>query len=260
MITIVLLSTNLPSIVTHYFSSNKKILLRTSAMSSKTGFDLTKYNKINGRTINIINGYIRKNQALFPRHITFYTIPFLVNQICAIFYFIPNDKWNTSFIDERFEFHGDTVKILDKGYNHIYLTNIVEFGTHHWKFKLSRYHPVHFSYRIGIFKVKEGQQKYFDQVVGQINTVYAMNLERCSINIHDHTDEWEQHETMKAKQGDIVDMYLNLETLQLQFVLNGEKCHDSITVDKCKYVGVAHMYETGDCIQLLTYDDEKSIF
>eukprot|EP01083_Nonionella_stella_P098993 278452_1 len=62
---------------------------------------LEKYEFVDQRTRDLVNGYIRMNQMLFDENKSCFNIDFGINKICAIFLFIGTDKectWNNESV------------------------------------------------------------------------------------------------------------------------------------------------------------------
>lgn len=141
---------------------------------------------------------------------------------------------------------------LETEYRPIPLMNIVSDGHHHWRFNISNYNDRSgCTFQVGIWKSNEPVRDYW---LGYYpNTTYALSIKDTVIN-HATSSGSQQHGNIQCKTNDIIDIYLDLNLYELQFVVNAKKCGPVIKVDDTSYKAVAQIYRRDDALQFISYD------
>ena len=218
------------------------------------------YKHIDVKIKSLLNGYIRGVQLTLP-HDTYHNIPPLINNICALFYYL-TDKWDKNRIGSMYEINGNKVKVakqLPETYMHqsTFLENIVYSNKHHWKFKISVYNDSWYIV-IGIIKNTANTGEMINTLLGgSANTAYGMDVVYNEINVHEANNDWSKANAIKCKESDIVDMYLDLDKLELSIAINDihyGKTHD---IDGgCGYSAAVTIKDMGNEIELVAYDNQ----
>eukprot|EP01084_Bolivina_argentea_P079141 143610_1 len=106
--------------------------------TSHAPFDLKKYQMINIQSKDLVNGYIRNIQSLFPSDISYYNIPLTVNYISTLYYVIIFEQLITEY--ETFE---QLLQVVNDNKLHKDLTSycIAKNDSALWKVVLSENNP-----------------------------------------------------------------------------------------------------------------------
>ena len=133
------------------------------------------------------------------------------------------------------------------------LSKIVSTGMHCWKFKIIKVHPSGYTFIIGVWNTKysiDVNHTMFTEATE--NKMYGWNGSNALASIG---TEYSQHSYgKKHKDGDIVEMILDLHKWELRYTLNGKDygaCWSNI--DQSTYKAMVHMYKDGDSVQILSY-------
>ena len=227
--------------------------------------DVTNYKHIHQSTKDLINGFIRGFEALFSNEHSAFNIPVSINYICALFYYL-TDEWNKDRMARKYEISDDKLTLSSTGKEGgsdetcACLTAIARSGQNHWKFKIDKWpHPGTYDYVvIGVIK----ENANFDKVIskwlgGIVNTTYCWDMASTELNVHnsDDSDTWIAGYGVKGKEGDIIDMYLDLDKYELSFAVNGKNYGKSHDVDKeYGYIGIVSFRYADYQMTLLSYD------
>eukprot|EP01084_Bolivina_argentea_P305895 528481_1 len=194
----------------------------------------------------LIDGYVKTQQ-----------IPTEIIQLLFTFYFIKLE-WDPNYKHDKYEIKGNIITSTGDGASSAFLPNTISSGKHHWKFKILMKRK--WSFHFGIFKVKKGLIKaltsYFFH---QKNSAYAFEASNAMINkpkriyYSNITSSTGEHYGTCCIQNDIVDMYVDFDTLELSFAVNETYLGKSHTIEACEYRAVISIY-TINAIQLLLYD------
>ena len=130
-----------------------------------TTLDLTSFIHIPQREKDLINGFIREIQKIFPEDVPFYNIPISINKICGVFYQLYNDKWDKKYIgvNHRLSQDGYRIEHIKSYQNTSYGSLIVKSpGIYRWGFKL--HHTCHltkdnyWAVVLGVWKTKSAEE------------------------------------------------------------------------------------------------------
>ena len=222
-----------------------------------SSLNVADYKYIDIKIKDLVNGYIRGIQEILSND-TYHNIPPLINTICALFYNLA-DEWSRNDVASQYEINGNKLKISNesaKGVHHqsAYLTNTVHSGKHHWRFKLSVYKG---SFYVVIGIIKDTAERMVDKLLGQkANTAYAMDVAYNEINNHKSDNQWQKGNAVQCKEGDIIDMYLDLDKLELSFGVNDKHYGKTHDIDgDCGYSAGVTFKTNGNEIEFITYDN-----
>ena len=223
---------------------------------------LDKLNKINNKTKYTVYGFISESQLLLSfKENTFYIIPELVTYICLSYYYI-GDKWDPKAMSRKIELNDETntVKQKDHGSACVYLTNIVESGTHHWKFKIIRYNPGNVGWytTIGVHIVPQNEKDKLEcesYISSGGNCAYGFcTSTNRVINFDTGMVDNSKYYGKLVQTGDIVDMHLDLNKYILRYAANDKDygiAYDDIL--PCIYRACTDFCTIGDSVSLLEY-------
>ena len=227
-------------------------------LNMNTSLDLTEYKNLDQRTKDLVSGYIRNEERQL-----IIDIPKLINYICALFYSF-KDEWNKKQTSSRYLISDDKVTIqnMTDVFDHqmAFLTNVARMGQHHWKFKINEW--LKYYIIIGIVKYekiddliqKSGKGDYLGV---EPDVAYCLDIEAAELNIHNMSDGWNQDDEygVCCKEGDVIDMYLDLDKLELSFAINDTYYGKAFDIDSgFGYVAAASYGQDTNKITLLTYD------
>ena len=105
-------------------------------MTENSEFKLDDIKRINQKTKDIVNGYLRVCQQLLPyKENTFYVIPMLINNICTLYY-KTYDEWDINAIGTDCILEKDRITIKNTspsgGSISALLTNIISSDKYEW--------------------------------------------------------------------------------------------------------------------------------
>ena len=193
--------------------------------------DLQRYSKIDKKTRTLIDAFIRPIKQLFDTNNAYYDIPSCINQLCALFYMYPFDKWDIDAISDRFVIDGDVLsyeKTSIYGAATAFMSNIIEHGKYEWKFRLNKYDGT--GVIIGVWNIND-QPKIDDALntwIGRDKNTssYVYDWRNTQIN-NDGIHEKIPIRAMKGygqrpKKGSVIEMCLDLNVGSLSFKIDGE--------------------------------------
>ena len=222
-----------------------------------TALDLSEYKEIEQRTKDLISGYIRAaEKESFPSNESRYNIPISINYICALFYYI-KEKWNTDQIGEDYEIIDDTLKRKTNNLGSeqsALLTNIARSGMNHWKFKLTKFSSDGCYMDFGIVKENANFDKIAKTYLGEFpNTAYVWSVRSTELNDH-KSGSWpgNKHYGVRCNEDDVIDMYLDLDKLELSYAVNGKHHGKAFDVDSgYGYVGAVSLQSAGEVVLIV---------
>ena len=222
---------------------------------------LMRFEKIDQQCIDSVFGYIRNAQKLFinDKRI-YYTIPISINHICALYYASYFDKFYKWSIGKRMILSKNKLTIIQKktGFNSAFLTKIIDRGVYHWIFRLDVVSiPGVWSTTIGIFDSDEQD----DDDDYPINKRFLEGYEKgygwspCNAKlINTKTGICKKDDKdygIKCDQGDIIEMFVDMNKLELSYVVNGQDFGVAFKIRDSYYQAAINLFCTGDSITLL---------
>ena len=216
---------------------------------------LSKYKNIDQRTKDLISGYTRNAQT------TNINIPPLINYICALFYYV-TDKWNKQRTTQNCQISDDELTMQSINENTTaFLTQIAKSGQHHWKFKINEWASGYAEHLIiGIVKDIAIEKVIQDQWIGKReNTSYCLDVSLNELNIHNKYNAWQGGYANNCKEGDIIDMYLDLDELELSFSIDDIHYGKAFDIDSgYGYVAAVSVWRDGSKLTLVSYDCQSN--
>ena len=191
--------------------------------------DLSVFKNIPQRQKDLIYGYIRKIQAIFPKDNTYYNIPDSVNYICALFYHL-KDKWDPKYIGANHKLSNDGYSLtIGGGASSSYGTVIVKSPeVYRWKFKIHKA-PAnsHWNLVLGVWKIKSADKPVTDTHFtnstnnkGTFEWGYAVDLSYGNlIEVQGSYSNGPEYGS-RCKDGDVVEMVLDLKKFTLGYKIN----------------------------------------
>lgn len=215
---------------------------------------------IDQRTKDIVYGYSRCVQQSFPADNIFYTISELIIH-WILLYFHPQDAFDENHTHSTYRLNKDKLIVTKKKYSNegcLFLTRRAKKGIHTWQFKLVRIDPSLYTMTIGIWKTKyqldtstavravDKSHVYGWMLIDDANAYLVGESE----NKHDGNEKY----CKSCKQGDIVEMTLDLNEFQLKYSVNGKDYGVAFdNIEETEYVGAVSMYEERDSVEILSY-------
>mmetsp|Transcript_16999 Transcript_16999/g.27108 ORF Transcript_16999/g.27108 Transcript_16999/m.27108 type:complete len:232 (+) Transcript_16999:635-1330(+) len=214
----------------------------------------------------IVEGYMRRAQRLLPTYSVFYNIPDLVSHICAL-YFLMNDRFDEDTLGVRMRLNPNTQCITQafKGSNSAFLSNIVSSGFHMWRFKIVQCRrggkSSQWSATVGLWKVRKEDSDcdnlplntYFTNVAASARSksyAYAFGM---GVLIDARSgNPWSGREYgTKAKTGDVIEMYCDLDKRHIGFSVNGIDYGIAFENVSAPLRAVINLHDAQDSVQLL---------
>ena len=222
---------------------------------------LEEVKQINQRTKDLVYGYTAKVQNSFPSDIVFYTIPKSIIHWILLYFYI-GDEFDEENMHSTYTLNDDksaVTKNQSSNSGSLFLTRKARFGVHSWIFKLIKVDGSLFSMTIGIWKTKY-----------QIDTRYAVRSRMYNGKVYGWMlmDDAQTYLINDAKyefgltgdyakscgEGDIVEMILDLDKLQLRYKVNGNNYGIAFeNIEQTEYIAAVSMFKETDCIQLIAY-------
>ena len=219
--------------------------------------------RIDQGTKDLVNGYIKSLQSSLDEDSIYRSnIPEIIKYNCIVFASMVPDKWHETLKGERMEIvDGDCIEITadagDSKWNSAFLENIVSDGIHHWRFQVE-VQKVLLGMVIGIQQHddKSENEMYIvnHQWVGDTYSyAWVAGCGRLNKNGMASVSEgrYGQH---NVTAGDIIDMYLDFNKLELSYSMNEQYLGKAFKIQKGKYRAAIEMFSKGEKIRLLSYD------
>ena len=210
------------------------------------------YNEqVKSRNKSTINGYIREIEGKsFSNHSFYRNIPMIINYLCMKYYHQSKDRFHP-------ELHGKDVTVINENVikqkstggsiQSAFLSNIVTDGIHHWTFKMGK--VVHFlgicsnkdisKHTKALFYMKQPESFGLNLIIGCLRG-NAQNIpgQYCP----------------NCKEGDKVEMHLDLNQMELKFIINDKDYGKAFDIPSGEYrVGIC-LYRPIETVELIRYD------
>ena len=203
-------------------------------------------------TKDIVNGCIRDAQKLFPNDNAYYNIPPLVIYWCILFY--ARESFDSLNSSQNYEFIGNTrIKKLRDCYETVYLTRVANKGKHKWTFQLYKFDSRKFTTIIGLWKTKFEAKPTNDLTSSSIK-FYGLYVNDGNLtwNAYERASHW--YNAPRCSQGDIIEMTLDLDKLQISYKVNEKDCGVAFKdIESMEYKACLCVHFKGDTIDLLNY-------
>ena len=206
---------------------------------------------------NLTFGYIHEIQLMFSTDNPYYIMPIDIIYICAIYYDVI-DEFDPEYTPNTFKIEDNILTKLKDGKHSVMLKKELNGGCHHWKFLLLKYSQSNLTLSFGIFKTKQLTKDSINEYCGKTpNCAYIFNVGFYH-KLNDHNKKLVGFCLSKKRYGekcttnDIIDMYLDLDKLELSYAINGKNYGVAHNIDKCQYRACINMYANA-CIKLVSY-------
>ena len=209
---------------------------------------------IDQKVKDCVNGYIRQCQTLLPKENPYYNIPELVVYSIILFYYI-GDAFDPNYCSASYRLSNDNSTVLKtKGdYTNAFLTKIVSKGIHKWRFKINKMTTgmiigvwkAHIDKDVNLYLLYEKSGKYYGW------DMFNISRNRTPEEGAGGSINW----GVRCFTGDIVEMKLDLNKLQLSYFTNGKPQGIAFeNMEQCSYTVAMYMYYDQDSIELLSYE------
>ena len=165
---------------------------------------------------------------------------------------VAHDSWDPLYHGASVSIEGTviTMKKKQSGYESAFLSNTATEGRHHWRFRLEASHKsvtTKSGPRIfGVWRMDHEDNVDINQMV---NTHFTNNELVDPNSNQAHGKGFGD----KCKEGDVVEMVLDLEEGRLHYMLNGEEYGKPVVVATAHYKAAVSFYHKDDRIKLLEY-------
>ena len=209
----------------------------------------------------LVFGYIKTIQLLLNEKAIndkkiFYVIPQSIIDLCFNFYHILEEY------DTEFEFSGDDLTYSDdlsivttNASCSIFFKRIFNSGQHHWKFKLLE--APTFRVEIGIWKINSGEPKR-DWFTSTTQAGYSFSPKYGQLNNMESPTSFGDNYGERCNEKDIIDMYVDMNKLELSYSINGKYYGKAWDIERTKY-RAAVCIGTRDKIEFILYDNNLTI-
>eukprot|EP01083_Nonionella_stella_P075050 203780_1 len=209
----------------------------------------------------IVFGYFHQLNSQTPSNII---------GICAA-YFNRSEEWDKYWINKQLALDVQTqtvthAKCTNYTGGSAFLKRVIKSGIHEWRFRIEQcYVPSRkwSTMHIGVYRIRyasaEGapRKKTRDPThswfAKGVERGYALSVINGKMNdSHGNMVQQKRHK-IQCKNGDVIDMMLNMNALSLDFAINGEYYGDTCTIRKGHYRAAVYLTYVGDSIKLCNY-------
>ena len=216
--------------------------------------------KLDQRTQDCVYGYIRSVQKVLPDDNTYYIIPTLVIHFCLLY--LSSIERFAVFDSDLFKMEGDNkiITSLKREYGAAFLREIVDSGIHRWEFKILKYTDRFCTMHIGVWKSR--YLPVTNSLISHKGKGYNYLISHGALSYGDEKDSWGSDDRFVAvnkwrcKAGDIVEMILDLNVLELRYITpstDGKEVVAFNKIENTSYRAAVAMYNDVDSIELLSY-------
>ena len=211
---------------------------------------------VDQRTKDCVNGYIKSCQKLLPNDVIYYHIPELVIH-CILFFYFVNDEFDDEKPHQGYILSEDKTIMRCKNNDHAfgmtYLKRAVSQGIHKWTFKCLNVNDDNWFDCIGVCKTKAKIDSDYrvDDLLSEDGYGWIINYQEITFIDDEISCEYGKQ---KCLTGDVIDMILDLDALQIRFIVNDEDWGIAWKdIEKTEYTAVASANVEDDAIQLISY-------
>ena len=237
---------------------------------------LEEFKLINQRTKDVVFGFVHESQKLLPcESNSYFLIPDLIIHVCLAYYYTKH-AWR---ISKDYANSGNNLKLTndDKrastqhlGPRTVFSKKSVYGGVNHWRMKIIKMKKDSaWSMTIGVCKKRVDQNvnetdSHNDNrryLTSRSNTFAFGQADRYGYAVNvgtliDHTQSGYlgRKYGKKCVAGDIVTMILDLDKLELRYIVNDDEypvAYDDKQIVKGEYFAALNLYNAGDCVEFL---------
>ena len=210
--------------------------------------DLGKAQYIMPSTKLTVYGYIREIEKSL-----LITIPSGLIVLFVLFYGDQIDQWNTEFVGKYLKLKDDNLTVTNTcniKEGNAFGTIICEKGCYKWKFKINHVDARYPAICIGIWRMQKDKtpptDEYFTKGKEQ-GYAYYLKGYKTTIERGDCGDKY----GIKCKNGDIIQMILDLDKLALSFKVNGVDYGVAFNnIKQAKYKAAIWLYHEHDSVTI----------
>ena len=203
-------------------------------------------------SIYTVYGFIRDSQKMLPKNKPYYNIPELINKICLIFYY-DNDEWDKKYISSGMKLVNKNCLVQTQiNYKSSFGKRIIKSGKKNWKFRIEKCQYESWGILIGIWKIeseKEPPTETYFTHRGD-NAAYAFNVDYAKL-VNKRGSGHGRDYGIKCKDGDIIDMYLDMNNLTLSFAINNKHYGKAFDIEDTPYRLAVMMQDINNSITML---------
>ena len=167
-----------------------------------------------------------------------------------------HDQWDENLFGEMMTLEANCIK-LSKGAasNSAFLCNVIDQGKYKWKFKLKKLaNRAHWTTTIGIWKCnKHIEPKVNDIFTKGNHMAYGYAVNRGTL-VDEETGSKADYGTKygtNCKEGDIVEMLIDLDKLELKYIVNGKDYGKAFEIEKTAYKAAVNLFARDDEIEII---------
>ena len=200
---------------------------------------------VDQRTMDIVSGFCGTILRSLPSDIM---------RVLILYYFVGEEFDPNNCPKYHLSNNNKIAQKCDTGWTNAYLTKIVSYGVHRWKFKLV-YDDVNLPLSMGVFKTKralkqgtKNRAEDWDTKDGYIVIVSYQRRSAKGMKIG------ESYGKRKSKSGDIIEMILDLNKHTLSYMVNEEDWGTAFdNIEQTSYRAVVAAGYWWDKFELLSY-------
>ena len=224
-------------------------------MTSTSNARLENVKLIDKRTKDCVNGYTRKLQKLYPNDNSYFIIPSLAIHWIMLYYHV----WEEFDPDFRGHYKSSAnntiIEKLKQNYTSTYLRMVASKGIHKWLFKINK---ISSTMIIGVWKAKypKSTSQLFHDYRAK-GKYYGWNLWQQNTTSGDGENKHSKHSysDRRCKDGDQIQMILDLGKLQLSYELNGNSLGTTFErIEDCGYVVGVVIRNVGNSLHFVSYN------
>lgn len=218
--------------------------------------DVGQFKYASRRSKYVVTKYIRDHQILLSsKEKEYHIIPAGIVAICILFFDTANEI-DIKCSSKNINIDGNRLSVTYRNYNFVYFKNVISSDKHIWTFKISKIATKvgNHDFFIGIHNELEGK----DQGWGYRPAVYLIGVDNHGDYdvVQREAEVWTNHYRTQIygkclQHNDTVTMCLDLDRLELRFIINNIDYGVAYKVKKGRYRPVIMMYDIGDTIELL---------
>eukprot|EP01084_Bolivina_argentea_P120790 214139_1 len=227
-------------------------------MISNMTMDLHRIKQIDIKIRYLIFGYARESQKLLPNNTSYWNIPELIKFTILSYYHI-KDEWDKMNTDSSYIIVDDCITKGENtnvgkygGDKTAFLKHMVSDGIYKWSFKIENMlQPGKWNdFIIGIYstdlnfdKVRE-QSFCYESGIAFVASKGQIFTAPCNYDA-------KRDYGVKCKNNDVIDMELNMNKLQLKFIINGTDYEKAYDLKSGKYKAAVYLYKTNSALRII---------
>lgn len=202
-----------------------------------------------------VDGYIRRAQSLVES-----IVPALVN--FTVLLFLVHDRFDETMIGPLLELDTSKQTVTHHGgemrRDHpqsAFLCHVVDRGQYTWRFEwLKLNYALYWSSTLGIWKCAKGFTPSLDNIFtigSQVGYGFAANAGTLVSPVTGKGADGGVKYGRRCSDRDVVEMVIDLDRLQLSYLINGKDYGKAYSIEKTAYRAAINMCKVGDSVRIV---------